>query len=85
MLSRLRKIEGQARGIQRMIENDGDCTDILLQISALSAAARKVGTIIVRGCLEHCAATIPTMTGEDDMKVKIDSMTEAIQRFISMK
>ncbi|MGA2517267.1 MAG: metal-sensitive transcriptional regulator [Thermodesulfobacteriota bacterium] len=43
ILSRLKKIEGQARGIRGMLEKDGDCTDILVQISALSSAARGWG------------------------------------------
>jgi DNA-binding FrmR family transcriptional regulator len=85
MLSRLKKIEGQARGIRGMVEKDGNCTDILIQISALSAAARRLGMIILQGCMEDCASSIRREDGEMDVKEKVDDMTKAIYRFISMK
>ncbi len=85
MLSRLKKIEGQARGIRGMVEKDGNCTDILIQISALSAAARRLGMIIMEGCIKDCAASIPKINNETDLKVRVDDMTKAINRFISMK
>jgi DNA-binding FrmR family transcriptional regulator len=85
IVSRLKKIEGQARGIRGMIEKDGNCTDILIQISALSSAARKLGTVIMEGCLNDCASSIQNMNIEKDVKVKIDDMAKAIHRFINMK
>jgi DNA-binding FrmR family transcriptional regulator len=85
MLSRLKKIEGQARGIRGMVEKDGNCTDILIQISALSSAARRLGMIILQGCMEDCASSIRSEDGEMDVKEKVDDMTKAIYRFISMK
>ncbi len=85
MLSRLKKIEGQARGIRGMVEKDGNCTDILIQISALSSAARKLGMIIMEGCIKDCASSIPKIHDEEDLKVKVDDMAKAIYRFISMK
>lgn len=85
MLSRLKKIEGQARGIRGMVEKDGNCTDILIQISALSAAARRLGMIILQGCMEDCATSIIRDKGETDVRGKVDEMTKAIDRFINMK
>jgi DNA-binding FrmR family transcriptional regulator len=85
MLSRLKKIEGQARGIRGMVEKDGNCTDILIQISALSSAARRLGIIIMEGCIRDCASSIPKIHNEADLKVKVDDMAKAIYRFISMK
>ena len=85
MLSRLKKIEGQARGISGMVEKDGNCTDILIQISALSSAARRLGMIIMEGCIKDCASSIPKIHDETDLKVKVDDMAKAINRFISMK
>ncbi|MGD0917523.1 MAG: metal-sensitive transcriptional regulator [Thermodesulfobacteriota bacterium] len=85
LLSRLRKIEGQARGIRGMVEKEGNCTDILIQISALSSAARRLGMIIMQGCIQDCASSIPTMRDEADLKVKVDDMAKAIYRFINMK
>ncbi len=56
-LRRLRRIEGQVRGIQRMIEGDQYCADILVQVSAVQEALRAVGRGLMKNHLEHCAAT----------------------------
>lgn len=56
-LRRLRRIEGQIRGIQRMIEEDRYCADILVQISAAQESLRAVGRGLMKNHLEHCAAT----------------------------
>ena len=85
LLSRLKKIEGQARGIRGMVEKDGNCSDILIQISALSSAARRLGMIIMQGCIQDCASSISTMREEADLKVKVDDMAKAISQFINMK
>jgi DNA-binding FrmR family transcriptional regulator len=85
IVSRLRKIEGQARGIRGMLEKENNCTDILIQISALSSAARKLGMIIMQGCLHECASSIQNMNIERDVKSKVDDMAKAIHRFINMK
>ena len=85
ILSRLKKIEGQARGIRGMVERGGSCTDILVQISALSSAARRLGMVIMEGCMRDCASSIPSMRDEADVKEKVDDMAKAIYRFISMK
>ena len=85
ILSRLKKIEGQARGIRGMVEKDGNCTDILVQISALSSAARRLGMVIMEGCMHDCASSIPSMRDEADVKEKVDDMAKAIYRFINMK
>lgn len=57
LLKRLRRMEGQVRGIQQMVEDDRYCLDIVQQISALSAAAREVSLIVLedhmRGCVQH--------------------------------
>ncbi|MCC6262500.1 MAG: metal-sensitive transcriptional regulator [Bryobacterales bacterium] len=56
-LRRLRRIEGQVRGLQRMVEGDQYCADILVQISAVQEALRAVGRGLMKNHLEHCAAT----------------------------
>ena len=53
-LARLRKIEGQVRGLQRMIDDDIYCIDVLTQISAIHEALRGVGKLVVRHHLETC-------------------------------
>jgi DNA-binding FrmR family transcriptional regulator len=56
-LKRLRRIEGQVRGLQRMVEEERYCADILTQISSVHQALRSVGRELVRNHLKHCAAT----------------------------
>jgi DNA-binding FrmR family transcriptional regulator len=85
ILSRLKKIEGQARGIRGMVEKDDNCTDILVQISALSSAARRLGMVIMEGCIKDCASSLPSIRDEADLKVKVDDMAKAIYRFINLK
>ena len=85
MVSRLKKIEGQARGIRGMLEKDGNCSDLLIQISAVSSAARKLGMMVTEGCLHDCASSIQNMDIEKDVKGKVDDMAKAIYRFINMK
>lgn len=56
-LKRLRRIEGQIRGLQKMVEEDRYCADILTQISSAHEALRAVGRELMRNHLKHCAAT----------------------------
>jgi CsoR family transcriptional regulator, copper-sensing transcriptional repressor len=61
LLNRLRRIEGQARGIQRLVDSEAYCLDILQQVEALTAAADQVALLVVEdhidGCLSHAIAT----------------------------
>lgn len=56
-LKRLRRIEGQVRGLQRMVESDRYCADIMMQVSSVQEALRAVGRELMRNHLKHCAAT----------------------------
>jgi DNA-binding FrmR family transcriptional regulator len=56
-LTRLRRIEGQIRGLQNMVEDDRYCADILTQISSAHEALRSVGRELMRNHLKHCAAS----------------------------
>ncbi len=51
---RLKKIEGQVRGISKMIEEDKPCADILIQIGAVKSALHKTGQVILEGHMHHC-------------------------------
>ena len=62
-LKRLRRIEGQVRGLQRMVEEDRYCADILTQISSVHEALRSVGRELMRNHLKHCAAS--AIRGDD--------------------
>lgn len=55
-LTRLRRIEGQVRGLQKMVEDDRYCADIMTQISSVNEALRSVGKELMKNHLKHCAA-----------------------------
>ena len=55
-LRRLRRIEGQVRGLQRLVQEDRYCADILVQISSVQEALRSVGRALMKNHLRHCAA-----------------------------
>ncbi len=56
-LKRLRRIEGQVRGLQKMVEEERYCADIMTQISSVHEALRAVGRELMKNHLKHCAAT----------------------------
>jgi DNA-binding FrmR family transcriptional regulator len=64
-LKRLRRIEGQVRGLQKMVEEDRYCADIMTQISSVHEALRAVGRELMRNHLRHCASTAIRGTAED--------------------
>ncbi len=67
--TRLRRLEGQVRGVQRMIEEDRYCADILTQISSVQEALRSVGRELMRNHLKHCAASAVRSSGADAEQV----------------
>jgi len=54
VLMRLRRIEGQLRGLQRMVEEGDPCQDILMQVAAATAALKKAGNVIIQTYMEEC-------------------------------
>ena len=64
-LKRLRRIEGQVRGLQKMVDEDRYCADILTQISSVHEALRSVGRELMRNHLKHCATAAIQSSGED--------------------
>jgi DNA-binding FrmR family transcriptional regulator len=77
LLGRLRRIEGQVRGLQRMVENDEYCIDILTQISAASNALKKVALGLLDDHIRHCVAN-HTESGKDMVR----EATAAIERLV---
>jgi CsoR family transcriptional regulator, copper-sensing transcriptional repressor len=63
-LTRLRRIEGQVRGLQKMVDEDRYCADILTQISSVQEALRSVGRELMRNHLKHCATGAIRTGGE---------------------
>ena len=78
--ARLRRIEGQVRGIQRMVDEDEYCIDILTQISAASAALRKVAVALLEDHLRHCVADA-SAHGSDPAD-KVAEASAAIERLV---
>lgn len=75
--ARLKRIEGQVRGLQRMVENDEYCIDILTQITAASNALKKVAVGLLDDHIRHCVAN---HTEED--KDMVGEATAAIERLV---
>lgn len=70
-LVRLKKIEGQVRGIQKMIEEKRYCIDILSQVKAVSGALKKIETGIMEGHLQHCVHDAIKSKDEAEAEIKI--------------
>jgi DNA-binding FrmR family transcriptional regulator len=80
-LKRLRRIEGQARGLQRMVEEDQYCIDILTQVSAMTKALQSVSLGLLDDHLKHCVVDA-ARAGGDESEAKIREATEAIARLV---
>jgi DNA-binding FrmR family transcriptional regulator len=78
--NRLGRIEGQVRGVQRMVDEEAYCVDVLTQIASVVAALEKVGTILLKDHVEHCVrASIENGENADE---KIEELTAAVERFL---
>jgi DNA-binding FrmR family transcriptional regulator len=80
LLNRLRRIEGQTRGIQKMVEEDRWCPDILQQIAAVRAALDKVALGLASGHVQHCMAVSEDPKRRDEMT---DELMAAIGRLVA--
>jgi len=81
ILLRLKRIEGQTRGLQRMVEEGVPCPDILTQVAAATAAIKKVGTVIIQTYMEECLEKTlkePRVKKEGTLK----DFQKAISRYI---
>jgi CsoR family transcriptional regulator, copper-sensing transcriptional repressor len=78
---RLRRVEGQVRGLQRMVEEDRYCIDILEQVSAATKALQAVALELLDDHLAHCVADA-VRHGGDDATEKLDEASAAISRLV---
>jgi DNA-binding FrmR family transcriptional regulator len=76
-LKRLRRIEGQVRGLQKMVEEDRYCPDIITQIASVQEALRGVGRQLLRNHLKHCATTA-IKKGTQEADATYDELLELI-------
>jgi len=79
-LTRLRRIEGQVRGLQRMLEEERYCADVLTQVSSVHEALRGVARILFRNHLEHCAATAIRSGQPEQAGAMYDELVELMYR-----
>lgn len=80
-LKRLRRIEGQARGLQRMVEEDKYCIDILTQVSAMTKALQSVSLALLEDHMRHCMVDAARAGGtESDLKIR--EAADAIARLV---
>jgi CsoR family transcriptional regulator, copper-sensing transcriptional repressor len=80
-LKRLRRIEGQVRGLQRMVENDEYCIDVLTQIAAATKALQAVSLGLMDEHLKHCVAQA-LADGGKDAEEKVREASDAIARLV---
>lgn len=78
-LTRLRRIEGQVRGLQKMVEEDRYCPDVLTQISSVHEALRSVARELMRNHLKHCAASA-IREGDESAEAMYDELVELFHK-----
>ena len=81
LLTRLRRVEGQIRGISQMVESDRYCIDVLTQISAVNKALQSVAVGLLDDHLRHCVADAVSAGGRD-AEDKLNEATAAIERLL---
>jgi len=81
VLSRLRRIEGQVRGLQRMVDEDQYCIDVLTQISAATKALQAVALELLEDHLEHCV-TEALAAGGAEAELKVKEASAAIGQLV---
>lgn len=80
LLARLNRIEGQVRGVARMVDEDRYCIDVLTQIQAVRAALAKVETEMLRDHLGHCIESAIVAGDVDEQRKKAAELVELLER-----
>ncbi len=80
-LKRLRRIEGRVRGLQRMVEEDRYCADVMTQIASVHEALRAVGRELMRNHLRHCASTA-IRAGDEQAEAMYDELLDLVYRAV---
>lgn len=81
MLTRLRRIEGQVRGLQRMVEEEQYCIDVLTQVSAATRALEQVALSLLDDHLRHCVVEA-ARAGGDEASLKVAEASAAVARLV---
>ena len=78
--ARLRRIEGQVRGLQKMVSDDRYCADVLTQISSVQEALRAVGRELMRNHLKHCATQAIRKGSHEDAEAMYDELVDLMHK-----
>ena len=81
LVKRLHRIEGQVRGVERMVDEDRYCIDILTQIAAVNTALESLAFKILEEHVRHCVAGALSSGDEQDAHKKTEELLDAVQRF----
>ena len=81
VLGRLRRIEGQVQGLQRMVDNEAYCVDILMQIAAAQGALEQVEKLLLGRHIESCVADAMRSGSRSERQQKIDELLDVFARF----
>ncbi|MBC9785647.1 metal-sensing transcriptional repressor [Heliobacillus mobilis] len=78
LIRRLKKIEGQIKGIQKMIADDKACLDLLVQVAAAKAAINRVGTLIIMNHSRKCLQNVPLSS---DQEKALEELVDVLAKF----
>lgn len=81
LANRLHRIEGQVRGIERMVESDRYCIDVLTQVSAVKTALDSLALEILQGHVNHCVVGAISSGNQAEAAVKTEELLAAVKRF----
>ena len=81
-LKRLRRIEGQIRGLQKMVEEDRYCADVVIQISSVQEALRGVGKALLRNHLHHCASEAIRYGNKEQASAMYEELLDLIYKHL---
>ncbi|HKK32526.1 MAG TPA: metal-sensitive transcriptional regulator [Desulfomicrobiaceae bacterium] len=82
VLSRMKRVEGQVRGIQRMIEDGKECKDVLVQVRAVRSALRSASGQILKRYLLECHETARAGTSEEDSRESMEKLVKVVVDFL---
>ncbi len=80
--NRLKRIEGQVRGVQRMVDEETYCVDVLTQVASVVSALEKVGTLVLKDHVEHCLREAIESGDRQKADEKVEELTAAVERFL---
>jgi CsoR family transcriptional regulator, copper-sensing transcriptional repressor len=82
--ARLKRVAGQVAGIQRMIEDDRDCVDVLVQVTAVESALKEAGRVVLAGHFETCLTQAMRSADDAERKKKLQELVNLMSRFCSI-